>query len=194
MGKLQTGRFERLAARTYSIKGPGALVDLDESVLGVLQLERQGGMESHYMQGWETFGAYRELGALGPANYTYYSLSNPVGSGRIAVFDWYQRNDATRIEVFTTIGILPGSAVAAVGDPLDSRIPRARQPAIVFNYVGTAAASFGTQVAMSASTEKQHFPVVLAEDGTLVFRSSAKDESFTISLRWAEREAQPFEQ
>lgn len=194
MGKLQIGRFERLSARTYGIKGPGALVDLDETVLGVVQLERQAGMEAHWIQGWETFGAYRELGALGPANYTYYSLSNPVGSGRIAVFDWYQRNDATRIEVFTTIGILPGSAVAAVGDPLDSRIPRARQPAIVFNYVGTAAASFGTQVAMSASTEKQHFPVVLAEDGTLVFRSSAKDESFTISLRWAEREAQPFEQ
>ena len=46
MGKLQTSRFERLGARTYSIKGPGALVDLDEPVLGVIQLERQGGMES----------------------------------------------------------------------------------------------------------------------------------------------------
>ena len=66
MGKLQTGRFERLGARTYSIKGPGAMVDLDETVLGVLLLERQGGMESHMIQAWDTFQAGTPTGRRWP--------------------------------------------------------------------------------------------------------------------------------
>ena len=194
MGKLQTGRFERLSARTYSIKGPGALVDLDETVLGVIQLERQAGMEAHWIQGWETFGSFRGLGSGGASVYNWMLLANPPGSGRICVFDWYQRSDASRMEVFVTRGIPPGFVVTAIGDPLDTRIPTARQPACTFHDFQTNIGSFGTQVGVSANSDKQHFPVVLAEDGSIAFRTGAVNEGLELSVRWAEREAQPFEQ
>ena len=193
MGKLQVGRFERLGARTYSIKGPGALVDLDETVLGVLQLERQAGMESHFIQGWETFGVFRGLGTGGAGVYNWMCLANPIGSGRICVFDSYQREVATRMDVFITRGIPPGFGVAAVGDPLDSRMSTARQPACTFQNFVTNIGSFGTAVSVSASTEPQRYQVVLAEDGTICFRTGAHNEGLELALRWAEREAQPFE-
>jgi len=193
VGKLQTGRFERLSARTYSIKGPGALVDLDETVLGVLQLERQAGMEAHFIQGWETFGLVRGRGAS-VGNYIWYLLHNPIGSGRIAVFDLYQRNNASLVIVAMTRGIPPGFAVANIGEPLDSRIPTSRQPALTFHDFLTNIASFGSQVAISATTDQQHFPIVLGEDGSCAFRTSGVNEAFDLSLRWAERDAEPFEQ
>jgi hypothetical protein len=194
VGKLQIGRFERLSARTYGIKGPGALVDLDETVLGVLQLERQAGMEAHFIQGWDTFGTHLVMGPGGAVNFNWVCLSNPVGSGRIAVFDWYQRRRPLNTAVFLTLGIPPGFNVADVGTPLDTRIPRARQPALSFRSFVTNISTFGTQVGISSSLEKQETPVVIAEDGTLCIRTGLVNEDFEISLRWAEREAQPFEQ
>ena len=193
MGKLQTGRFERLAARTYSIKGPGALVDLDETVLGVLLLERQAGMEAHWIQAWETFGVFSALGAPGAGLRRWYLLHNPTGSGRLAVFDWYQRSLALRTEIFVTRGIPPGFVAAGVGDPLDTRIPTSRQPACTFLAQATNIGSFGTQVGTSASTEKQRFTTVLGEDGSIGFRTHLTNEGFDLSLRWAERDSQPFE-
>jgi len=193
VGKLQIGRFERLSARTYSIKGPGALVDLDETVLGVLQLERQAGMESHFIQGWETFGLYQGLGAS-VGNYNWMCLANPVGSNRLAVFDFFQRIDAQRLDVFITRGIPPGFAVAAVGDPLDTRIPNARQPACTFQTFQTNIVSFGTQIGSSADAGRQNMQLVLGEDGTICFRTGGSNEVLGLAISWAEREAQPFEQ
>ena len=193
MGKLQTGRFERLAARTYSIKGPGALVDLDESVLGVLQLERQGGMESHYMQGWETFGLFYELGAAA-ANYSWFLFSNPIGSGAIAVFDWYQRSAATPMQIYMTRGIPPGFNLTTIAEGLDTRIPAARQPHCNFYQTYSATASFGVHVTTSADSGQQRYTTVLGEDGSMAFRSGAQNEAVGISLRLAERASAPFEQ
>ena len=192
MGKLQTGRFERLAARTYSIKGPGALVDLDETVLGVLQLERQAGMESHYMQGWETFGLTSEL-AANAGDYSWMLISNPIGSDTIAVIDWYQRSNATATLVAMTRGIPPGFILASVAEGLDTRIPAARQPACNFYRLHTATSSFGVHVSTTADSGQQHYRTVLGEDGSMAFRSSAQNETLGLSIRWAERAAAPFE-
>jgi len=193
VGKLQTGRFERLSARTYSIKGPGALVDLDETVLGVLQLERQAGMEAHWIQGWETFGVFSHWGAPGVGLRRWFLLSNPPGSNRLAVIDWYQRSSDLRMEVYMTRGIPPAFVADAVGDPLDTRIPNSRQPACNFFALSSNIASFGTQVSSSSSVEKQRFRTVLGEDGSIAFRTYLTNEEFALSLRWGERESQPFE-
>ena len=192
MGKLQTGRFERLSARTYSIKGPGALVDLDETVLGVLQLERQAGMESHWIQGWETFGIKRGVGAVA-ANFQWFLLHNPAGSERIAVMDWYQGYDPDFLVVFMTRGVPPGFALHGVGEPLDTRIPTSRQPALTFNAFTTNIGSFGTEVGVSRTAEQVRFPVVLGEDGSIAWRTGAANQELEMAVRWAERDSEPFE-
>ena len=197
MGKLQTGRFERLGARTYSIKGPGALVDLDETVLGVIQLERQAGMEAHLMQEWETFGFY---GATGGAagNYTYQLLSNPVGSGRIMVLDYWQRGGTAALasapmSYRVTRGVPPGFAALAAPTALDTRIASSRQPAGTMFWDQTASYTVGNIVGVQSSAEQTRFQVVLAPDGSFVWGTEGQNEALAISIRWAERQAAPFE-
>jgi len=192
VGKLQTGRFERLSARTYGIKGPGALVDLDETVLGVVLLERQGGMESHLIQQWETFGIKEGLDSS-VGNFSYMLLSNPVGSNRIVVFDQWQRNDPSRLAIFRTQGVAPGFSAGAVGVCLDSRIPFARQPAARLFVRHTNITSFGTQILETNTVEPARFPIVLGPDGSIVFRSGVVNEGLDLGFRWAERPASPFE-
>jgi hypothetical protein len=192
MGKLQTGRFERLSARTYSIKGPGALVDLDETVLGVILLERQGGMESHLIQQWETFGVLDGRGAVA-GQYSWILISNPVDSGTLVVIDSWTRNDPLRMRVFRTLGVPPGFVPGLVGVGLDSRIPFSRQPTARVFSQNNAIAGFGQQIMETESPTQIHYPVVLGPDGAIVFRSGLQNEPLEVGIRWAERPAQPFE-
>jgi len=193
MGKLQTGRFERLGARTYSIKGPGALVDLDETVLGVLQLERQAGMEAHLMQEWETFG-HREVKNPAGGVFSYILLANPVDSGRLVVVDGWQRSNALNMQIMLTRGIPPGFGIAGLSPVgLDTRISTSREPAAQIHALRTAIVSFGKVMGEQTDSEWTRFAVVLAPDGTLVWRAGLQNEGLTMSIRWAERDAAPFE-
>lgn len=193
MGKLQTGRFERLSARTYSIKGPGALVDLDETVLGVIQLERQAGMESHLMQSWETFAVSSSTGPTA-GKYSWLALANPAGSERIVVVDGWQRDIATAVTVFLSRGIIPGFTISGASEgPLDTRMSVSHCSAADFLWYHTATSSIGVSISQSSSTEFQNRNIVLGPDGLLLFRSSSVNELLHMSIRWAEREAAPFE-
>jgi hypothetical protein len=46
---------------------------------------------------------------------------------------------------------------------------------------------------LPTTTNMIHYPVLLAPDGSFAWRSGATDETLVISMRWAERDAQPFE-
>jgi hypothetical protein len=195
VGKLQTGRFERLGARTYSIKGPGALVDLDETVLGVLQLERQAGMEAHLMQEWETFGQ-NMYSPNTAGRYSYVLLSNPVGSGRLIVLDAWQRggaNTANSLSGYMTRGVPPGFVVQSPGVGLDTRITTSRQPAGQIFAEESLSSSYGTRVLEQATEAWVRYTVVLAPDGSFVWGGNAHNESVGVAVRWAERDAAPFE-
>jgi len=192
VGKLQIGRFERLASRTYSIKGPGALVDLDETVLGVVLLERQGGMESHLIQGWETFCCRQSVGAVA-AQFSWVLISNPVDSGTIVVLDNVLRDNSNMMEVMVTRGVPPGFVAGTVGVPLDTRMSVAQQPAGRVFRLNSAAGGFGSTIYQGATNELIEFPIVLGPDGSVAFRSGATNEALILATRWAERRAQPFE-
>jgi len=192
VGILQTGRFERLSARTYGIKGPGALVDLDETVLGVVLLERQGGMESHLMQQWETFALLDGVGAVG-AQYSWILINNPTTSKALVVVDSFQRSNANAMRVFRTQGVPPGFNPGSVGVGVDSRIAFSRQPSARVFLFQSNIASFGQVVMESSSADQIHYPVVLAPDGSLVFRTGVVNQSLNLGIRWAERRAEPFE-
>ena len=192
MGKLQTGRFERLSARTYSIKGPGALVDLDETVLGVLQLERQAGMEAHLMQEWETFARRVDQGGAAGTN-AWVLLNNPINSGRLMVIDGWQRSDATAMRIFMTRGVPPGFNASVVAEGLDSRISTARESAGRLFIQSTAIGTFGTEILNAATADWMDYPVVLAPDGSMAWRAQTANQTLTLSVRWAERDAAPFE-
>ena len=90
-------------------------------------------------------------------------------------------------------GLAPGFAVLPVGVGLDTRIPFARQPAGSLLWNHDLSGTFGNQIEEVRSTEFQDRPFVLAPDGTLYWRSGVVNEAMTISVRWAERDAAPFE-
>ena len=195
MGKIQTGRFERLGARTYSIKGPGALVDLDETVLGVVQLERQAGMEAHLMQEWRTFGASITYGPS-PPQHSWIHFGNPVGSDHLIVIDGFSAvgiATGTSIVVFQSRGVPPAFAVGSPPSELDTRMPAGGQSVASISARHTATASFGNVILEANTTDYIDYPMVLAPDGSILFRTAVINTSNTISIRYAERVAAPFE-
>jgi len=169
------------------------MVDLDETVLGVIQLERQGGMESHMIQYWDTFQLFEWFTATAAGKYRWAMLSNPVGSNRIAVLDWWQSGFDRRIDLFITRGIPPGFSPAAGGKPVDTRIPSSKAPACSFYTFLDAGSTYGTQIGLVDTDLQQDFKVVLGEDGSLLWRTGLVNEDMRITVRWAERDAAPFE-
>lgn len=195
MGKLQTDRFERLAARVYSIKGPGALVDLDETVLGVLQLERQAGIEAHLIQGWRTFGVRTHVAAVA-GQYSWVLLNNPVGSTRLIVVDGWQKggtNPTDSMRIFMTRGVPPGFVPDQVAEGLDTRMSTATQPSARLFVDTTATGGFGTVVLEATYPDWRDYQVVLSPDGSMAFRTDLVNQNLGISIRFAERDAAPFE-
>jgi len=195
VGKIQTGRFERLGARTYSIKGPGALVDLDETVLGVVQLERQAGMEAHLMQDWRTFGCNHTLAAAA-TQHSWIHFGNPAGSDHLIVIDGFSGagiGTGTSILVFQSRGVPPAFALGNVPSELDTRMPSGGQSVANISGRNTSTAAYGNLVLEANTTDYIDYPMVLAPDGSILFRTAALNTSNTISIRYAERVAAPFE-
>lgn len=168
------------------------MVDLDETVLGVIQLERQGGMESHLIQYWDTFQVFDYFNATA-AKYRWCMLSNPVGSNRIAVIDWWQNGFDSDLHLFITRGIPPGFSPSSVGKGVDTRIPFSKQPACIFHSHLDATSSYGTLIGMVETDLQQDFKVVLGEDGSVLWRTGLVNEDMRLTIRWAERDAAPFE-
>ena len=57
----------------------------------------------------------------------------------------------------------------------------------------TSTAAYGNLVLEANTTDYIDYPMVLAPDGSILFRTAALNTSNTISIRYAERVAAPFE-
>jgi hypothetical protein len=111
--ELQVGRFNRLAQKLLSLKGPASLDQLDNNLKLVLPLF--WGAEGRYLEAWDLFGQDGTVAAPGAGNGATLTLRNPTGSNVIAVV---YRIDVWETTVSNAIVTLfrPGTAGANAGD------------------------------------------------------------------------------
>ena len=55
--------YEHFGARHLGVKGPGALTNLEEGVMGTLPLDLSSDPSYWYIQGFRTFGGYKVVSA-----------------------------------------------------------------------------------------------------------------------------------
>jgi hypothetical protein len=85
INQIQTGRFNRLVQKLFSIKGPANLSEVGAEILPILPIRI--GNEIRFFEGWGRFGQAVVLGAGGAGNISAFRLRNPSGSNVIAVVE-----------------------------------------------------------------------------------------------------------
>ena len=78
MALIQRGMYEQFAARHLAVKGPGALTNLEEGVMGTLPMDLSSSPPYWFLQGFRTFsgnptasaaaGRYAKVALHPPAN------------------------------------------------------------------------------------------------------------------------------
>jgi hypothetical protein len=85
MNLIQTGRFNRLFQKLFSLKGGANVTEVGAEILPVMQLRL--GAEVRYLESWERFGFFQLVGAGGAGAFGQIQIRNPKGSNVIAVVE-----------------------------------------------------------------------------------------------------------
>jgi hypothetical protein len=89
----QVGRFNRMAQKLLSMKGPATIDQVANDLRFVIPLPY--GAENRYLESWDLFAVAVAMGAPGAGNLATGELRNPAGSNVIAVLMLSQIIDPT---------------------------------------------------------------------------------------------------
>ena len=196
MGRVQTGQFDNLIRRLYSIKGGGS--ELSETLgdlFPTLDLENLP-IELLLLRGWHTFARHATQIAVA-AQATALQLLQPDGRTSIVVVDKIVINSELGgdISIGTNLGLFPVT--------ISTRRTDTRNPVLDMSNAqigGTNNAGFGATgglLNLAAGVDREfevpHGLAVLGPGGAFSVVSSTVDSDLSVSFFGRERDAEPSE-
>jgi hypothetical protein len=123
LNQIQTGRFNRLVQKLFSMKGSAQLTEVGAEILPIIPI--RVGVEVRVFESWERFAAAASQAAVG-AQVTNFRLRNPKGSNVVAVLEkLYIASSIADGFVRIANGITADLGTSKANLPLDNRIKRA---------------------------------------------------------------------
>lgn len=192
--ELQVGRYQRLAQKLFSMKGPGILTSLVPELQLTIPLFH--GVENRFLESWEAFG-FATTVAAAALNNSVLRLRNPSGSNVLAVIEKVTfstgaignpsfQKDAAGTGDFGTALALTASNLDARSRPQPTLIASTQNNAVFTTgntiWAGFYAANVTDDMIL---TEDQEVP--LLPNNSYVFRETAANTAMTVSIRWRER-------
>lgn len=90
--EILVGRYNRLAQKLLSMKGPSSLVTLSDELFAVVPMFH--GVENRYLESWERFGSAGSQGAVA-ASFSTAQIRNPPSSNVMVVLEKVNFSSAT---------------------------------------------------------------------------------------------------
>ncbi len=193
--EILTGRYNRLAQKLFSQKGPASLVALNDEISAVLPLFF--GVENRYLETWDLFGAQATtvatVGQLGAIR-----LRNPSGSNVIAILEMVTAFSNTAAA--DQPGFQRGTVTADLANVpalTNARIdPRGRSaPTLVLSQDGVAPTALAVTLMVKnfpinqsvefITFENQEYPLLPGE--AIQIQSNVLNQQIRASFRWRER-------
>lgn len=184
--------YEHFGARHLGVKGPGALTQLEEGVMGTLPLDLSADPSYWFIQGFRAFGGYKIVSAAA-ASYGMVGLSIEDTSA-----EFFIRILGAHI-IESTSGAVHIKRCARTdfsSDPgvdgysLDTRVPQTQESqAIIVNNADsvTPGASLG-RVARETMSQPWVFdmPLIVSPGQVIYFADVNQNTDFGVSLTWVE--------
>jgi hypothetical protein len=188
---IQTGRFNRLFQKFFSIKGTANVTEVGAEILPVFAIPY--GVEHRYLEGWNRFGIARsQVGGAGTV--ASVRLRNPAGSNIVAVFERINAGGALADTAALLIGASGADLATILAAPF--RVdPRGQPNSSLIASANTAAGAgpntilFG-QIVPNAevdfvNTHDQEIPLLPGD--VLEIRSGTNNQTIQVSFLWRER-------
>lgn len=175
MAVISGGRYARGAQKALSIKGETVIPDLDSALQAGFELsELEDHPDTRILFGWRSYGFGIVVAAVAN-DFLAFSLSNPVGSGILAVVD---RFEVVETSVFDSVLLIARDASQqavtnrGVARDIRSVAGGSTNASICIFGSGTPAAQSGTKVGMvpadSVAAAVARYPVVRGGGDELV--------------------------
>ena len=184
--------YEHFGARHLGVKGPGALTNLEEGVMGTLPLDLSSDPSYWYIQGFRPFGGYKVVSAAA-ASYGMVGLSVESSNA-----EFFCRILGAHI-IESTSGDVNIKRCArgdfstdpgVIGYSLDTRVPQTQESqATILNNADSAqpGVSLG-RVARETMAQPWIFdmPLIVSPGQVIYFADVNQNTDFGISITWVE--------
>mgnify|MGYP004453099639 CR=1 FL=1 len=198
MALIQRGMYEQYAARHLAVKGPGALTNLEEGVMGTLPLDLSSPPIYWFLQGFRTFGrTIQSTAAAGEFSWAGIAFEDTTEEilGQIIMIDQslaapgatydYQIARALRTDLSSDPGIY--------GRPTDTRVDAA-QPSSAVGIAGRDAAPPVTVIANFSATNDpdlitKHIPLIVSPGQCIVVVCNTANTEIKPTFIWVEAPA-----
>jgi hypothetical protein len=193
MALINRPMYEHFGARHLGVKGPGALTQLEEGVMGVLPLDLSSDPMYWNIQGIRTFSITHSEAAGGAGTYAKMGLSleNAAEETLVRILGmWIENPSAT-----STIGIWRCARTSFSSDPgvygygTDTRIPEGQHSkAVLINSADAAAPGQilgDLEVGLNQFLPTQ-MPLIVSPEQCIYFLDNTANERFAATISWVE--------
>ena len=196
MALINRPMYEQFGARHLGVKGPGALTNLEEGVMGVLPLDLASDPMYWFLQGIKAFSGIVGIGAGGAGNYGKVGLSIETANQDIIVRiigAWVKDpTSAIAVQIRRCARTDFSSDPGTYGTGIDTRIPEAQDSQAIFikaadsAYPGTAIGGWRVGLNQFLPTE---MPLIISPTQAIFFQDLTADQDFEMTLVWVEMPA-----
>ena len=190
MALINRPMYEQFGARHLAVKGPGALTQLEEGVMGVLPLDMSADPAYWHIQGINAFSGKVTSGAGGAGTNAKLGISieNPSEEILARILKvWITTPTAlTEIGVHRCARTAFSSAPGVLGHGIDTRIAEARtsQAILISNSDNTVP---GT---LLGAWNNAHIPLdepfIVSPTESIYFRNTTPNAAMELTILWAE--------
>lgn len=193
--EILTGRFNRMAQKLLSMKGPASLVTLSDELFAIFPLFN--GTENRYLESWDRFFFQMTVAAGGVGNRSAVRMRNPTGSNVVGVMEKITFYNTAAADVpalnQTNVGTDLTSVLSATRSSFDRR--GRTNPTVIPSSSGNAGALTGPTIWQNnvpintgvdvIITDIQEFPLLPGDDITMF--SINTNTSISMDWWWRER-------
>jgi hypothetical protein len=193
MPQIQRTLYENLASRHLAVKGTGAMVDIDETVLGVLPLEQAGPTALYQLQGIHLQGRYWEANA-DVGEYPWTALWLEPDSDVIATILTFHVESSTDVNMymaqnFTLTGSPYSFSDSGSGYSLDTRGGRGQVKCLNRSHSDS---SLGQKIARIEGIDtpidlQSTFPIVITPGSGVMWNVPSTGVGMNFSAAWTEQ-------
>ena len=193
MALINRPMYEQFGARHLGIKGPGALTNLEEGVMGVLPLDIASPAAYWYIQGIRAFSAYKGLSAAGAGTYVKIGLSIETESIPIIaqITEVAVALSGSRIETYRCARTAFSSDPGVYGYSVDTRADEAQtSQAIIISNDDTAQPGQLLCVEENDFTEVYKWdrgsPLIVSPGQAIYFGTNSANVTMEACIKWIE--------
>jgi len=190
MALINRPMYEQFGARHLGVKGPGALTQLEEGVMGTLPLDMSSDPAYWFIQGIRIFGASKYVAAGGAGTFSKIGLTIENTSAQVIVKILRWATDAAEVDMYRVARTDFSSDPGHYGTGMDTRIPIAQDSqAIVISsndalVPGVLLGQF--DLTTQPFLQTNDVPIVITPGEAFYMKVHAANNSALQNIYWAE--------